>query len=312
MLRIVFLDIKTIGEVPNLDKLKQLGTFKSYPVTSPDQTAERIDDADVVITNKVVLDNLLIEQAKNLKLICVAATGMNNIDRAAAEENNVKVKNVAGYASDSVAQGAFAMILHLTYNLPEYDHYIKSGEYSESDIFTKQDRNYRELNKKRFGIIGLGNIGSRVAAIAEVFGSEVVYYSTSGKNTDQPYPCLELDELLKTSDIVSIHAPLNENTENLISYEQLKLMRRSALLINTGRGGIVNEEDLSRALDESLIAGAGLDVFEQEPIERDNPLLSVKNRSKLVMTPHITWASVEARTELVDGIVRNIEEFQAS
>ena len=312
MLRIVFLDIKTIGEVPNLDKLKQLGTFKSYPVTSPDQTAERIDDADVVITNKVVLDNLLIEQAKNLKLICVAATGMNNIDRAAAEENNVKVKNVAGYASDSVAQGAFAMILHLTYNLPEYDHYIKSGEYSESDIFTKQDRNYRELNKKRFGIIGLGNIGSRVAAIAEVFGSEVVYYSTSGKNTDQPYPCLELDELLKTSDIVSIHAPLNENTENLISYEQLKLMRRSALLINTGRGGIVNEEDLSRALDEGLIAGAGLDVFEQEPIERDNPLLSVKNRSKLVMTPHITWASVEARTELVDGIVRNIEEFQAS
>ncbi len=312
MLRIVFLDIKTIGEVPNLDKLKQLGTFKSYPVTKPDQTAERIDDADVVITNKVVLDNLLIEQAKNLKLICVAATGMNNIDRAAAEENNVKVKNVAGYASDSVAQGAFAMILHLTYNLPEYDHYIKSGEYSESDIFTKQDRNYRELNKKRFGIIGLGNIGSRVAAIAEVFGSEVVYYSTSGKNTDQPYPCLELDELLKTSDIVSIHAPLNENTENLISYEQLKLMRRSALLINTGRGGIVNEEDLSRALDESLIAGAGLDVFEQEPIERDNPLLSVKNRSKLVMTPHITWASVEARTELVDGIVRNIEEFQAS
>lgn len=312
MLRIVFLDIKTIGEVPNLDKLKQLGTFKSYPVTSPDQTAERIEEADVVITNKVVLDNLLIEQAKNLKLICVAATGMNNIDRAAAEENNVKVKNVAGYASDSVAQGAFAMILHLTYNLPEYDHYIKSGEYSESDIFTKQDRNYRELNKKRFGIIGLGNIGSRVAAIAEVFGSEVVYYSTSGKNTDQPYPCLELDELLKTSDIVSIHAPLNENTENLISYEQLKLMRRSALLINTGRGGIVNEEDLSRALDESLIAGAGLDVFEQEPIERDNPLLSVKNRSKLVMTPHITWASVEARTELVDGIVRNIEEFQAS
>lgn len=312
MLRIVFLDIKTIGEVPNLDKLKQLGTFKSYPVTSPDQTAERIEEADVVITNKVVLDNLLIEQAKNLKLICVAATGMNNIDRAAAEENNVKVKNVAGYASDSVAQGAFAMILHLAYNLPEYDHYIKSGEYSESDIFTKQDRNYRELNKKRFGIIGLGNIGSRVAAIAEVFGSEVVYYSTSGKNTDQPYPCLELDELLKTSDIVSIHAPLNENTENLISYEQLKLMRRSALLINTGRGGIVNEEDLSRALDESLIAGAGLDVFEQEPIERDNPLLSVKNRSKLVMTPHITWASVEARTELVDGIVRNIEEFQAS
>ena len=312
MLRIVFLDIKTIGEVPNLDKLKQLGTFKSYPVTKPDQTAERIKDADVVITNKVVLDKPLIDEAKNLKLICVAATGMNNIDRTSAEKNGVKVKNVAGYASDSVAQGTFAMILHLMYNLPEYDHYIKSGEYSKSEIFTNQDRSYRELKKKRFGIIGLGNIGSRVAAIAEVFGAEVVYYSTSGKNTEQPYARLELDELLKTSDIVSIHAPLNENTENLISYEQLKLMKRSAFLINTGRGGIVNEQDLAAAIDEDLIAGAGLDVFEHEPINRDNPLLSVKNRSKLVMTPHITWASVEARTELVDGIVQNIKEFQGS
>jgi len=312
MLRIVFLDIKTIGEVPNLDKLKQLGTFKSYPVTKPDQTAERIKDADVVITNKVVLDKPLIDEAKNLKLICVAATGMNNIDRTSAEKNGVKVKNVAGYASDSVAQGTFAMILHLMYNLPEYDHYIKSGEYSKSEIFTNQDRSYRELKNKRFGIIGLGNIGSRVAAIAEVFGAEVVYYSTSGKNTEQPYARLELDELLKTSDIVSIHAPLNENTENLISYEQLKLMKRSAFLINTGRGGIVNEQDLAAAIDEDLIAGAGLDVFEHEPINRDNPLLSVKNRSKLVMTPHITWASVEARTELVDGIVQNIKEFQRS
>ena len=312
MLRIVFLDIKTIGEVPNLDKLKQLGTFKSYPVTKPDQTAKRIEDADVVIANKVVLDKPLIDEAKNLKLICVAATGMNNIDRTSAEKNGVKVKNVAGYASDSVAQGTFAMILHLMYNLPEYHHYIKSGEYSKSEIFTNQDRSYRELKNKRFGIIGLGNIGSRVAAIAEVFRAEVVYYSTSAKNTNQPYERLELDELLKTSDIVSIHAPLNENTENLISYEQLKLMKRSAFLINTGRGGIVNEQDLAAAIDEDLIAGAGLDVFEHEPINRDNPLLSVKNRSKLVMTPHITWASVEARTELVDGIVQNIKEFQGS
>ncbi|REL24639.1 D-2-hydroxyacid dehydrogenase [Rhodohalobacter sp. SW132] len=311
-MKIVFLDIKTIGDVPNLDDLKKLGEFKSFEVTKPEETAERIQDADVVITNKVVLDEEIIWNANHLKLICVAATGMNNIDREAAENSGVQVKNVAGYASDSVAQGTFAMILHLQYNLRGYDQYIKSGGYSKSDIFTNLEFSYTELKNKRFGIIGLGNIGQRVAGIAEAFGAEVAYYSTSGKNTDQPYLRLDLEELLETSDILSIHAPLNENTENLIRYEELKQMKPSALLINTGRGGIVNESDLAQALDDDQIAGAGLDVFEQEPINPDNPLLRVKNREKIIMTPHITWASVEARTELVDGIISNIKSFKGS
>ncbi|NBC05129.1 MAG: hydroxyacid dehydrogenase, partial [Bacteroidetes bacterium] len=156
-----------------------------------------------------------------------------------------------------------------------------------------------------------GNIGSKVAAIAEAFGANVVYYSTSGRNLDQPYPHKELEELLKTSDFVSIHAPLNENTEDLIGYEELKLMKETAILINAGRGGIVNEADLAKALDEDQISGAGLDVFEEEPIHADNPLLSIKNRNKLVMTPHIAWASIEARTELIEGVKKNIEEFLA-
>jgi lactate dehydrogenase-like 2-hydroxyacid dehydrogenase len=308
-MKIVFLDFKTIGQVPNQNILDSLGDVTTYQTTSPNQTAERIKGADIVITNKVVLDGDIIRQAEQLKLICVAATGMNNIDLSAAEEEGIPVKNVEDYASKSVAQGTFALILHLLYNLPYYDEYVKSGSYSGSDIFTNVEQEYREISGKRFGIIGLGNIGSQVARIADAFGAEVVYYSTSGRNTDQPYRRLELEEFLQTSDIISIHAPLNENTANLIDYRRLELMKPSALLINTGRGGIVNETDLARALDEDLIAGAAIDVFGQEPIGRQNPLMKVKKKEKLILTPHMTWASIEARTSLVEGVRQNIEEF---
>lgn len=308
-MKIVFLDIKTIGKVPNLDSLKQLGDLTSYQTTGPDQTEERIKDADIVITNKVVLDEGIISRSDNLKLICVAATGMNNVDISAAKKQEIPVKNVADYASKSVAQGTFALILHMLYNIPYYDNFVKSGEYSGSDIFTNVDREYREIGNMRFGIMGLGNIGSQVAVIAEAFGADVVYYSTSGKNTGQPYLRLELDEFLKTSDIISIHAPLNENTANLIDYDQLSLMKSSALLVNTGRGGIVNESGLARALDEDVISGAAIDVFEKEPIDKANPLLNLEKTEKLILTPHMTWASIEARTALIEGVKKNIEDF---
>lgn len=310
-MNIVFLDTKTVGDVPNLKDLKKFGDVTFHKTTSPDQTSKRIEEAEIVITNKVVLDKDLIESAENLKLICVAATGMNNIDRDAAKEAGIPVKNVDGYSSNSVAQTAFAMILHLVQKIPQFDEFVKSGEYAEHDIFTNIDISYSEIYGKQFGIIGLGNIGSKVAAIAEAFGAKVVYYSTSGRNLDQPYPHKELEELLKTSDFVSIHAPLNENTENLIGYDELKLMKETAILINAGRGGIVNEADLAKALDEDQIGGAGLDVFDEEPINADNPLLSIQNKHKLVMTPHIAWASIEARTELLEGVKSNINEFLA-
>jgi lactate dehydrogenase-like 2-hydroxyacid dehydrogenase len=311
-MNIVFLDAKTVGTPPNLDKLKELGDVTFYPSTRPDQTEERIKGAEIIITNKVVLDDELISRyAGQLKMIAIAATGLNNVDLEAAEKYGVVVKNVAGYATDSVAQSTFSMLFRLMQDLEYYDQYIKSGEYSKSEIFTNMDRPFHELKGKRFGIIGLGTIGQRVAEIAEVFGAEVVYYSTSGKNTDQPYKRLDLDELLQTSDVVSIHAPLNENTDNLIAYNQIKKMKKSAILINTGRGRIVNESDLAKALDEKLIAGAALDVFEQEPMSEDNPLLNVKDRSRLLMLPHITWSSVEARTELIEGVCANIREFLA-
>ena len=308
-MNIVFLDASTVGEVPNLESLKELGDVTFYDVTAPEETAERICGADIAITNKVVFTRELMQNAEQLKLICIAATGMNNVDREAAKDLGIKVKNVAGYASVSVAQTTFAMILKLLQNLAAYDNYIKSGEYSRSPIFTNMHQNYHEISGMRFGIIGLGNIGQKVADIAESFGAEVVYYSTSGKNTGQPYERLELNDLLETSDIVSIHAPLNENTENLIGADQLALMKSSALLINTGRGGIVNEADLAHALDEESIGGAALDVFENEPIKPDNPLLSINNKDRIVLTPHIAWASVEARTQLIEGVKENIETF---
>lgn len=308
-MKIVFLDAKTVGDLPNLKDLKSLGEVTFYQVTSPEETEERIVNAQIVITNKVILDQEIIKNAKKLKLICVAATGMNNIDRNAAEEAGIQVKNVSGYASQSVAQTTFALIFHLMQDISFYDDYVKSGEYSKSNIFTNLDRSFSEIHGKQFGIIGLGNIGRQVAKIAEAFGSKVAYHSTSGKNTDQVYPHMKLDELLETSDIVSIHAPLNEHTADLIGYEQLKLMKKTALLINTGRGGIVQEKDLARALDENRIAGAALDVFENEPIEPDNPLLKIKNKQNLVMVPHIAWSSMEARTELMEGVKKNIEGF---
>jgi glycerate dehydrogenase len=308
-MRLVFLDIKTMGAIPNLNLLDQFGEVTYYQTTSPQQTLERVREADIIITNKVVIDRSIIEQAHNLKLICVSATGTNNVDKDAARERGIPVKNAVDYSTNSVAQVTFSLLLHLLNQVTYFDQYVKTGGYSQNDIFTHFGRSFWEICGKRFGIIGLGNIGRQVAKIAEAFGSEVVYYSASGNNTHQPYLRLELEEFLKTSDIVSIHAPLNEHTANLINYDRLKLMKKSAVLVNAGRGGIVNEADLARALDEDLIAAAGIDVYEREPMDAENPLLKIKNKEKLALTPHIAWASVEARTSLMEIVAENIKQF---
>ncbi|MDO1445669.1 D-2-hydroxyacid dehydrogenase [Rhodocytophaga aerolata] len=308
-MKLVFLDTKTMGDIPNLHLLDKFGDVAYYQTTNPDQTLERVKEADIIITNKVVVDRRIIEQAKNLKLICVSATGTNNVDKEAAQERGIPVKNAADYSTYSVAQATFSLLLHLLNKVYYFDGYVKSGGYSQTDIFTHFGRTFWEINGKRFGIIGLGNIGRQVAKIADAFGAEVVYYSASGRNTDQPYLRLELDEFLQTCDIVSIHAPLNEYTANLINYDRLRLMKKSAILLNAGRGGIIHEADLARALNEDLIAAAGIDVYEKEPIALQNPLLQVKNKEKLALTPHFAWASIEARTLLMDIVGRNIQAF---
>jgi lactate dehydrogenase-like 2-hydroxyacid dehydrogenase len=308
-MKLVFLDTKTVGTIPNQHLLDKFGEVTYYQTTQPDQTWERMREADIVITNKVVLNQQMIERAENLKLICVAATGTNNVDKAAAMKAGIPVKNVSDYSSNSVAQGTFALLFHLVNKISYFDQYVKQGHYCSSDIFTHFGPPFFELTGKRFGIIGLGNIGRQVARIATAFGTEVVYYSASGQNTQQPYLRLELEEFLRTSDIVSIHAPLNEHTLNLVNYERLKLMKRTGILLNAGRGGIVNESDLARALDEGLITSAGIDVFSKEPILPDNPLLQLQHPERIVLTPHVTWASIESRTLLMEKISKNIEEF---
>lgn len=308
-MKLVILDAKTLGNDIDLSGFSQFGEVEIFQTTKPEETLERVKDKDIVITNKVIIDKNIIDNAPNLKLICVAATGVNNIDIKYAKQRGIQVRNVAGYSTESVVQHTFAMLFYLLENLRYYDDYVKSGEYAKSDIFTHLGKPFWEVRGKTWGIIGLGTIGRKVADVASSFGANIIYYSTSGVERKEKYPRVSLEELLKTSDIVSIHAPLNEKTKGLIGYEQIKLMKPTAYLLNLGRGGIVIEEDLAKALDENLIAGAGLDVLEKEPIAEDNPLLKIKNKEKLFITPHIAWTSIEARKTLINEIIENIKAF---
>ncbi len=307
---IVFLDVATVGSVENFKLIKRLGKVDLFDNSSPEQVVERCMGKDIVITNKVEITADIMKQLPDLKLICVAATGINNVDLEYAKKRGIPVKNVDNYSTDSVAQLTFTMLLYLVTRPGYYDSYVKSGAYSRSDIFTHHQESFWELRGKRMGIIGLGTIGRQVARIAESFGMEVVFYSTTGRNNNINYKRFELDDLLKNSDVVSIHAPLNEKTRGLITYEKMKLMRPCAILLNLGRGGIVPEEDLARALNDNLIGGAGLDVFEQEPIQADHPLLKIYDKDKLILTPHMAWTSKESRELLVQKIAQNIETFQ--
>lgn len=308
MKKIVILDGKTLGEL-DFTKLREFGELAYYDTTKPEEVVERIKDANIVLTNKVVLNENNLKEAKNLELICETATGFNNIDIVYAKNNNIAVTNVAGYSTNTVAQHTFATVLSLYDKLSYYDNYVKSGDYAKSGLFTNVSKPFYELEGKTWGIIGFGAIGKRVAKIAEVFGVNVIYYSTSGKNSNSEYKRVDFEELLDQSDIISIHAPLNKDTQGLINYDALKNMKKSSILVNMGRGPIVVEADLAKALDEELIAGAALDVFEVEPIKEDNPLISIRNKENLVVTPHIAWASVEARVRLFEEVINNIKAF---
>lgn len=307
-MKIVFLDAKTVGEDADLSVLEPFGTLSVFSATKPEETLERCRDADIVITNKVVIHADIMRQCEDLKLICIAATGMNNVDIAYAKEHHIEVKNVAGYSTHSVVGHTFAVYFYLMHQMRYYDDYVKSGAWGRLGLFTCIDQPFHELFAKRWGIIGLGSIGRAVAKAASAFGAEVVYYSTSGKNSDTEFEQTGLEVLLETSDIVSIHAPLNSNTANLLHSGNLGMMRPGAVLLNLGRGGIVNEKDLAEFLRTGNLY-VGLDVLEREPMADDHPLLNVPHPEKLLITPHIAWASIEARKVLVEGIAHNIAAF---
>lgn len=308
-IKIVFLDAQTLGNDVSFEPISSLGEYKSYNSTAPDQVIERISGYDVVISNKVYLGQKEIDSSPSLKLICVAATGTNNVDTEYAKSKGIPVKNAVNYSTESVAQVTFMHILNLVGKAHYFDQYTKSGEYSGCGCFTNVSIPFYELKGKKLGIIGLGNIGNRVAEIATVFGMEVSYFATSGIAHSDKYPALPLEELLKKSDIVSIHAPLNERTKDLIRYKEFQAMNKGGFIINMGRGGIINEEDLVKALNDNLIAGAAVDVFAKEPIPADHPYLKVQDQSKLLLSPHIGWASKEARIVLIRKIAENIANF---
>ncbi|MEE0884111.1 MAG: D-2-hydroxyacid dehydrogenase [Faecalimonas sp.] len=311
-MKIVFLDAKSVGEDIDLSKYNELGEFLTYDFSTQEEIPERIADADVLITNKCLINEQSIDGAHNLKLVCVTATGTNNLDKDYLAKRNIAWRNVAGYSTESVAQHTFAMLFYLLEKLSYYDAYVKDGKYANDTSFTHFAERFHEINGKTWGIIGLGAIGRRVADIAKMFGANVIYYSTTGKNNQDGYTRVDFDTLLQTSDIVSVHAPLTPETENLMNAQAFSKMKETAIFLNVGRGAIVVEQDLADALEKKEIAAAGLDVLCAEPMSPNSPFLPIKDSKRLLITPHIAWASVEARNNLMDIIYKQIKDFICS
>ncbi len=306
-MKIVFLETDTLGTDVDLTPFDRLGEVIKYPRSNPEENAKRIAEADILVVNKIPMNESTLKDAKDLKLICITATGTNIVDFDYTNRHNIKVANVKGYSTQSVIQHTFALLFYVYEKLRYYDEFVKSGDYIRNDIFSHFEMKFNELYGKTWGIIGLGEIGRGVAAVAKQFGCKVIYYSTSGKNFNQDYESVDLDTLLSQSDIISIHAPLNDATRGLIGENELNKMKRSAVLLNLGRGQIIKEDALAKALLEDRIAAAGLDVLEQEPMAADNPLFQIKDSTKLIITPHIAWATIEARQRVAQEVYKNIE-----
>ena len=307
-MKIVFLDAISMGDA-SLEEIAAMGELTCYPSSTAEEARERVKDADVAILNKVIVDQAFLDAAPRLKLVCEAGTGINNIDVRLCEARGVAVRNVAAYSTDSVAQITWMHILNLAGRAFHYQDFVRSGAYSKNPVHVDYAHPFTELSGKTLGIVGMGAIGQKVAAIGNAFGMDVIYYSTSGTSHCKDYPSVSLQELLERADVISIHAPYNERTAGLIGYEQFRQMKRTALLVNTGRGGIEVEADLARALDEGLIAGAGIDVYVKEPLPADSPLMHLQHPERLLLSPHIAWYSKEARARLAHGMAENIRTF---
>ena len=309
MKKIVFLDEYSIAG-RSLDSITSLGEYTAYENTTKEQVVERLKSADVAITNKVVIDGDAMRQLPDLKLICVAATGMNNVDLESAKELGIEVRNAVGYSTTSVAETTLASALALARNIVYFDEYFHDGRYSKADRAFCYDRFTFEIRGKRWGIVGLGNIGREVARLASAFGCEVRYFSTSGTKRQEEYPAMELNELLEWSDIVSVHSPLNERTRGLIGIEELKRMKPTSIIINVARGGIIDESALAEALDKGYVSAAALDVFSVEPL-RTSPLYDIKDRYRLLASPHNAWSAAEAIDRLIECVAENIRVWLA-
>ena len=309
-MKIVVLERNSVGTDIPVD-YSELGEVTYYENTvTVEEVAERIKDADIVVSNKAPMREESLKNAPNVKLICEFATGYDNVDIAYCKSRGIKVANVVDYSTAMVAQHTFAMAFYVSQKMRHYDDYVKSGTYAAQSRFSNFDVPFHELDGKTWGIIGMGNIGKRVARIAESFGCKVIFYSVTGRSTVTEYEQVDFDTLLAESDYLSLHCPLSDLSRNLIDAKALSKMKKSAILLNVARGPVVNNIDLYEALENGVIAGAGLDVLEKEPITAENPLSKIMDSGKLYITPHLAWASVEARMRCVDGVRLNIEAFQ--
>lgn len=308
-MKIVVLERDSVGTDVSVDCLKELGDVTIYPNTVAGQVEERIKDADIIVANKAPLNEKSLKDASGVKLICEFATGYDNIDLEYCTKRGIRVSNVVNYSTAAVAQHTFALCLYVLEKLNHYDQYVKSGAYASQSRFSNFDLPFTELEGKTWGIIGMGNIGRKVAQIAEAFGCRVIFYSASGNSKCTEYERVDFDTLLQQSDFLSIHCPLSDRTRNLIDLDALKKMKKTAVLINVARGAVVNDGDLYTALTEDLIAGAGLDVTGTEPMAESNPLSRIMDSNKLLITPHLAWASTEARMRVVEETYKNIQAY---
>ena len=306
--KIVFLDEGTIPGV-DMTPITTLGSYTGFDNTPCDKIIDNCLGAEIIITNKVPLSAETIAQLPDLKLICVAATGMNNIDLDAAKDAGIEVKNAGNYSTHAVAEFTVLSVLALYRQIVFYDAYVKNGNYAQSSYFSNAEKETHELYGKKWGIIGLGNIGKNVANLATAFGCEVTYYSTSGEHDDPDYKRVELEELLSESDVISIHAPLTPKTFHMLDYHQFSLMKPTTIVVNVGRGSLINEDGLARALNDGLIAGAAIDVYSSEPITVDNPLNFVQDKYRLIASPHIAWSTKESLQQLINTVAENIKTY---
>lgn len=310
-MKLVVLERNSAGTDIDVSCFEKFGEVDYYPNTVAENTAQRVKDADIIMANKAPLNETTLKDAPNVKLICLLATGFDNVDLAYCKSRGIKVTNVVNYCTSTVAQHTLLLALALSEKLAFYDDYVKSGTYSAQDRFSNFDRAFYDLEGKTWGIVGMGTIGRRVAALAQAFGCKIIFYSASGKSACTDYERVEFDTLLRESDILSLHCPLSDRTRGLINKDAFARMKESAILVNVARGPVVDTQALYEALVTNRIAGAGLDVLEREPMAKDDPLAQIKDSTKLIVTPHMAWASVESRTRLVEEVMKNIEAFLA-
>ena len=305
-MHIVFLDVATLGQDLTTKQFNRFGTVTEYHSTAPEEVADRIADAEVVVINKIKLNGTNLTKAQNLRLICITATGFDNVDTAYCRENGIAVCNVVGYSTHCVAQVTVAMALSLLTHLPEYQQHVASGAYTNGGVANCLTPCYHEIYGKTWGILGYGNIGQQVGAVAKALGCRVLVCK---RTPIEGVECVDVETLCRESDILSIHTPLNEQTRHIINRERIALFKPSAIVINVARGAVADEQALADAILDGKIAGLGVDVYSAEPMQKKHPFSKLTDLPNVCLTPHMAWGGYETRVRLLDEIEQNIDSF---